>query len=63
MYSFTSLSPVFVAIMQGTGALFTELICLLLIAGQHTAVDAIMNFVALGVIADIDNIYADCSKE
>lgn len=49
--------------MQGTGALFTELICLILIGGQTSPIDAIMNFVALAVIADIDNIYADCTKE
>lgn len=62
-YSFNSIIPLIVALMQGVGALFTELICLVLIGGQNSSMDVIMNFVALGVIADIDNIYADSSKE
>ncbi len=41
-----------------TGAIGTELINILLICTQDTVKDVIMNFIALGVIAEIDDLYA-----
>jgi hypothetical protein len=45
--------------MQLIGALFTEIINIILICGQETIMDTIVNFIALGVIAEIDNYYYD----
>ncbi len=47
-----------VSLMQLIGALLTELICIFLICSQDSVQNVIMNFVALGVIAEIDDIYA-----
>ena len=46
-----------VALMQFLGALFTETINLLLICSLENTKEVIMNFIALGVIAEIDNYY------
>ena len=44
--------------MQVTVVIFTEFVNICVICNQTTAMDIIMNFIALGVIADIDNYYA-----
>lgn len=44
--------------MQLIASLGTETISLILICNQYSVQDAIMNFIALGVIAEIDDIYA-----
>lgn len=49
---------VITSIMQFIGALATEIICIVLICQQGSVQDVIMNFIALGVIAEIDDIYA-----
>ena len=48
--------------MQLFGALATELINICLICGQDTIMDCIMNFIALGVISEIDDYYAASLK-
>ena len=44
--------------MKLYGSLFTEIINICLICGQPTIMDCIMNFIALGAIAQIDDYYA-----
>jgi hypothetical protein len=51
--------PVVVALMQLTGALFAETINIILICGQQTVMDTVLNYIALGVIAEIDNYYCN----
>lgn len=43
--------------MQFIGAFFTEIINILVICNLPTIMDIIMNFIALGVISEIDNYY------
>ena len=45
------LQPCLVALMQASGAMFTEIINIGLLCGQDTIIDSIINFVALGAIA------------
>ncbi|CDW89402.1 UNKNOWN [Stylonychia lemnae] len=47
-----------VSVMQFFSAFGTEHVNILLICTQYSVKDVIMNFIALGVIAEIDNIYA-----
>lgn len=49
---------VMISLMQFSGALATEIINIILICTQDSVKDVIMNFIALGVIAEIDDIYA-----
>jgi len=44
-------------------ALFTEGVSLFLIANSMTVMDVVMNFVALAIIADIDNMFSDASND
>jgi hypothetical protein len=44
--------------MKLNGAFWTEVINLVLISQQSDVGSVIMNFIALGVIASVDNIYA-----
>ena len=46
-----------VTLMQFYGAVFTEVINILSICTLGNSKDVIMNFIALGVIAEIDNFY------
>ena len=46
-----------VALMQLVGAVFTETINILSICSLENTKEVIMNFIALGVIAEIDNYY------
>ena len=48
-----------VALMQFWGGLFTEGVNLGLICCQSTVLDTMLNFIALGAIAEIDNYYAN----
>ena len=52
------LAPFCITQMKLYGALFTEIINLLLICGQETVMDCIINYIALGAISQIDNYYA-----
>ena len=52
-----------IPILQLTTALFTEIISLILIAESMHVMDVVMNFVALAIIADIDNMFADASQD
>jgi hypothetical protein len=52
-----SLAPILVALMQFLAGLFTETINILSICSLETSKDVIMNFIALGVISEIDNYY------
>jgi len=56
-YRFDSFVPLWICFMQGTAAIFTEVICLILIQGQREIMEVIMNYIALGIIADIDNLF------
>ena len=47
-----------IACMKLCGALFTEIVNILLICNQRTIMDCVMNFIALGVIAEVDDLYA-----
>jgi len=49
--------PMMVALMQFFGAVFTETINILSICSLENTKEVIMNFIALGVIAEIDNYY------
>ena len=40
----------------------TEVVNILLICKQDTIMDCVMNFIALGVIAEVDNMYANSLK-
>ncbi|CDW81844.1 UNKNOWN [Stylonychia lemnae] len=57
-YKDNRLSMLMVSGMQFVGAFFTEIINIYLIASQNTVADVLINYIALGVIAEIDNIYA-----
>jgi hypothetical protein len=50
-------APLFIAIMQFLGAFVTEIINILVICSSPTIMEVIMNFIALGAIAEIDNYY------
>eukprot|EP00347_Sterkiella_histriomuscorum_P003827 403362788 len=54
-YRYTMIS---ISLMQLISALATEVISIILICSQDTVQNVIMNFIALGVIAEIDDIYA-----
>lgn len=62
-YSFDSFIPLAICLMQGSAALATEIICLILIQGQRNVMDTIMNYVAFGIIADIDNLFSSINKD
>ena len=47
-----------VSLMQFSGAFGTEIINIILICNQDGVQDVLMNFIALGVIAEIDDYYA-----
>jgi hypothetical protein len=47
-----------IAFMKLCGALFTEVVNILLICNQKTIMECVMNFIALGVIAEVDDLYA-----
>ena len=50
--------PFFISMMKLMGALMTEIVNILLICKQTFIMDCVMNFIALGVISEIDNLYA-----
>ena len=50
-------SPVMVSLMQFFGALLTEIINILSICSLSDTKEVVMNFIALGVISQIDNFY------
>lgn len=46
-----------IPIMQGFIAILTELINLVMITGQRNILDVVMNYIAIKIISDVDNIY------
>lgn len=46
-----------IPLMQGFIALLTELINLVMITGQRNILDVVMNYIAIKIISDVDNIY------
>jgi len=50
-------APMLVALMQFSGAFLTESINIVSICSLENSKEVIMNFIALGVIAEIDNYY------
>lgn len=50
-------APMLVALMQFFGGVFTETINILSICILDNPKEVIMNFIALGVISEIDNYY------
>ena len=53
----------FVACLQLFSALAVEGLNMILITGMKSPIDCVMNFVALKVISEIDNIYAESILE
>jgi hypothetical protein len=51
------LAPLLVSLMQFFGAVFTEAINIVSICSLGNTKDVIMNFIALGIIAQIDDLY------
>lgn len=49
--------------MQFITALTTEIVSVWLIATQNTVMDVIMNFVALAIIAEVDNMFLEAIKD
>ena len=47
-------APFMIASMQLTAAGFTELVNIVMICMQETIMDCVLNFIALGAIAQID---------
>jgi len=63
-YTFSTYYPaMFIPLLQLTTALFTEFVSLVLIAQQMAVMDVVMNFVALAVISEIDNMFSDSSQD
>ena len=60
-YSFTW--PFLIGLMKYLGALLTEIVNIYLIAISNDISDIIMNFIALGVIAEIDDIVGTSVSE
>jgi hypothetical protein len=46
-----------IALMQFLIAISTEIISMLMLNGQREIIDVVMNFIAIKVIAEIDNIF------
>jgi hypothetical protein len=46
-----------IPLMQGFIALLTELINLVMITGQRNILDVVMNYIAIKIISEVDNIY------
>ena len=55
--------PFSIGIMKLSGTLFTEIINILLICSQTTVMNCVLNFIALAVIAEIDDMYAASLKD
>lgn len=53
----TKFTAVLIAIIQMVTSVMTEILNLILILNSKNSQDALMNFVALSVICEIDNIY------
>lgn len=51
--------PYIIAHLQGYSCVFTELINIILLCGQSDIMNTVVNFIALGAIAEIDNYYYD----
>jgi len=51
--------PLFIALMQITAAIFTEIINIAVISQSNTTIEVIMDYIALGIIAEIDTLFAD----
>lgn len=59
-FVFTNRSPpLFIALCQMFAAIFTEVINMAVISSSNQAMDVVMNYIALGIIAEIDNLYAN----
>lgn len=56
-YFLQTFAPFIVALMQYSGAVFTEIINIIAICSLENTKEVIMNFIALGVISEIDNYY------
>ena len=52
------IAMIMISMLQLTAAFLTEVLSILLICSQDSVQNVLMNFIALGVIAEIDNIYA-----
>ena len=51
-----------ISLFQYTAAILTEGVTMLLICGQDNPLDCVLNFLALSVIAQIDDMYAASLK-
>eukprot|EP00347_Sterkiella_histriomuscorum_P014457 403360793 len=57
-YKDNRMTMLLIASMQLVGSFLTEFINIYLICAQNSVLDILINYIALGVIAEIDNIYA-----
>ena len=55
----TELAPIILGMMELSVAGFTELVNIVMICMQHTVMDCVLNFIALGTISQLDSIYAN----
>lgn len=55
--------PLVINLMQLTAGAFTEYINIRLMCAQDNKMDTVMNFFALSIIHEIDNLYADSLPE
>lgn len=51
--------PMFIALMQMVAAIFTEVINIAVISCSNTVMDVVMDYIALGIIAEIDDLFAE----
>ena len=55
--------PLIINLMQLTAGVFTEFINIRLLCAQDNVMDTVLNFFALSVIKEIDNLYAESLPE
>jgi len=59
-FTFTNrMPPLLIALMQMIAALFTEIINIAVISNSNSVMDVVMDYIALGIIAEIDDLFAD----
>lgn len=55
--------PLIINLMQLTAGVFTEFINIRLLCAQDNVMDTVLNFFALSVIKEIDNLFAESLPE
>ena len=52
-----TLMPIIICYMKLTVEFITELICLIITATYNDSIEVVMNYIALGVISELDEVY------